>query len=63
MHPSKAARGGSAIVIKLLSTRIKHYEDVSISTEQVQVTSLMISCKTLTMKIAVVCCPPKHCRL
>jgi hypothetical protein len=57
IHPSNAARGGSAVIIR---DSVQHFEEISISTEKMQVTVVTIKCKTQTLKVAAIYCPPRY---
>jgi len=51
------ARGGSAILIK---ENIKHYEELKIEQEIIQVTTLNIQVKNKTFNVSSINCPPRH---
>lgn len=54
-HPANNARGGSAILIK---DNIKHFEDIKIQTEKVQITTVTVQTESFPLKIASCYCPP-----
>jgi hypothetical protein len=57
IHPAERARGGSAILIK---ENIKHYEELKIEEEIMQVTTLNIQVKNKTFNVSSIYCPPRH---
>lgn len=56
-HPAEKARGGSAIFIK---ENIKHYEELMIEKEIMQVTSINVQLKNRNINISAIYCPPRH---
>lgn len=57
IHPSNAARGGSAIIIK---NNIFHYEELKMELEENQVTAITINTGKEKITIAAIYCPPRH---
>ncbi|KAL1446859.1 hypothetical protein WDU94_012222 [Cyamophila willieti] len=55
IHPSNNARGGSGVFIK---EHLKHYEDIKIQSERIQLASVTVQTKQGPITIASIYCPP-----
>lgn len=57
IHPAERARGGSAIFIK---ENIKHYEELNIEKETMQVTTVKVQTKNNEVNVSAIYCPPRY---
>lgn len=58
IHPAEKARGGATIFIR---ENIKHFEDVKLEIETMQIVSLSVQLNNYKMlRVAAIYCPPRH---
>lgn len=57
IHPSNNARGGSGVFVK---EQIKHYENIKIQTDKIQLASVTLQTQQYPVTIASIYCPPSR---